>query len=507
MPRKGSRKVRTGCLTCKVRKVKCDEGKPYCQRCVSTGRKCDGYAPTIRNEVDHYRPLSNFLGTTDESKALQYFCEMAGPFLSGPAEPYFWTDLVMQFCHNEPAVRHCVIAISLLYEDMENRARSGEQLDNSLALQHYNSAIREVKRIGDQPVVLLVCLLFICIEFLQFNKEAAMRHCNHGIAILSTHQGSSSWVMEHLYPVFRRLSAVPFCVGNNSSDFPNLSVLELPVPTSFSTFSEAQAMMDDIFSQSARLSRSGDMYRTGPMRHGEPRPDLITEQARIHSLLNTWNILFQSSNFEVTPMTDITMNFVLLRYDICRICSRTTFSSDETVFDQFINDFRRMVERAGRIHVSNTRTPTFVFEMAFTPLFFFIVLRCRALDVRLDALRLMRILGAPRESLWENSALHAIGRRIIEIEHGVTLDHTGQPSSIPAGPPPDERRIRFFVAEPTASLQIGMNGNTIYGRRVDFFMRTLDDQIYLHSENLTQEESGHVMSERPGILDNIQFQG
>ncbi|KAL2807765.1 hypothetical protein BJX63DRAFT_60948 [Aspergillus granulosus] len=37
-------KVRTGCITCKIRRVKCDEGKPSCSRCVSTGRKCDGYA-------------------------------------------------------------------------------------------------------------------------------------------------------------------------------------------------------------------------------------------------------------------------------------------------------------------------------------------------------------------------------------------------------------------------------------------------------------------------------
>ncbi|KAI0896816.1 hypothetical protein F4806DRAFT_463028 [Annulohypoxylon nitens] len=36
-------KVRTGCITCKIRRVKCDETKPACTRCTSTGRKCDGY--------------------------------------------------------------------------------------------------------------------------------------------------------------------------------------------------------------------------------------------------------------------------------------------------------------------------------------------------------------------------------------------------------------------------------------------------------------------------------
>ncbi|KAL2208050.1 hypothetical protein CC79DRAFT_1333857 [Sarocladium strictum] len=38
-------KVRTGCLTCRIRRKKCDEEKPVCKRCVAAGVKCDGYAP------------------------------------------------------------------------------------------------------------------------------------------------------------------------------------------------------------------------------------------------------------------------------------------------------------------------------------------------------------------------------------------------------------------------------------------------------------------------------
>ncbi|TVY41805.1 Transcriptional regulatory protein [Lachnellula subtilissima] len=36
-------KVKTGCITCRIRKVKCDENKPFCQKCVNTSRTCDGY--------------------------------------------------------------------------------------------------------------------------------------------------------------------------------------------------------------------------------------------------------------------------------------------------------------------------------------------------------------------------------------------------------------------------------------------------------------------------------
>ncbi|KAF7516418.1 hypothetical protein G7054_g14160 [Neopestalotiopsis clavispora] len=105
MVRKGSRKVRTGCLTCKLRKVKCDEGKPACDRCTSTGRKCDGYAAEPQPGLTWYRP-SNLFQSIDkpiEGRALQLFCDTAAPSLAGPLDSYFWTHLVLQFSNFEPA--------------------------------------------------------------------------------------------------------------------------------------------------------------------------------------------------------------------------------------------------------------------------------------------------------------------------------------------------------------------------------------------------------------------
>ncbi|KAL7947147.1 hypothetical protein V8C42DRAFT_301946 [Trichoderma barbatum] len=42
-------KVRSGCDTCKRRKLKCDEGKPKCERCAKSGIECLGYgAPKVK---------------------------------------------------------------------------------------------------------------------------------------------------------------------------------------------------------------------------------------------------------------------------------------------------------------------------------------------------------------------------------------------------------------------------------------------------------------------------
>jgi hypothetical protein len=45
-------KVRSGCITCKRRHVKCDEAKPACQRCLKWQGTCEGYhleSPSKRN--------------------------------------------------------------------------------------------------------------------------------------------------------------------------------------------------------------------------------------------------------------------------------------------------------------------------------------------------------------------------------------------------------------------------------------------------------------------------
>ncbi|KAK9476482.1 hypothetical protein V1514DRAFT_336738 [Lipomyces japonicus] len=37
------RRTRTGCLTCRKRRIKCDEGKPLCANCIKSRRVCEGY--------------------------------------------------------------------------------------------------------------------------------------------------------------------------------------------------------------------------------------------------------------------------------------------------------------------------------------------------------------------------------------------------------------------------------------------------------------------------------
>lgn len=87
--------------------------------------------------------------------------------LSGIFNPTFWTRLVLQATHHEPAIRHVVLALGALHE----RSEVGPREEPSIfAMQQYGKAIRcLVKPIQEKQkqaadVALITCVLFVCFE-------------------------------------------------------------------------------------------------------------------------------------------------------------------------------------------------------------------------------------------------------------------------------------------------------------------------------------------------------
>ncbi|KAJ4149469.1 hypothetical protein NW754_000909 [Fusarium falciforme] len=41
------KRTKTGCLTCRKRRIKCDEGRPTCNNCIKSKRQCEGYSQRV----------------------------------------------------------------------------------------------------------------------------------------------------------------------------------------------------------------------------------------------------------------------------------------------------------------------------------------------------------------------------------------------------------------------------------------------------------------------------
>ncbi|KAH6658110.1 hypothetical protein BKA67DRAFT_673919 [Truncatella angustata] len=191
-------KTRTGCLTCKIRRVKCDETRPDCTRCTSTLRVCGGYAHVESPQSSQSSPNSLAIMTspsfdtqapTKSKRSFAFFVQRTCPQLAGFFGSEFWERLVLQAAYHEPAICHAVVAIGSLHEFYEYK-RVATDMTEAFALEQYNHAIRDLliplSNDGKQAVdvCLISCILFTCFENMQGHHDSAGRHIRSGVKLL-----------------------------------------------------------------------------------------------------------------------------------------------------------------------------------------------------------------------------------------------------------------------------------------------------------------------------------
>lgn len=273
-------KVRSGCLTCKARRIKCDEARPSCAKCISAGKQCAGYEgpPSRPNTQIELRPkaeasvLSTPVAnpsslTSSEGYALDYFRTRAlESLLPGSNWLLGWDQLILPLCQTEPAVVHATVALGSLGRALE--CEPGDHMQ--MALVQYNRTIFTLRNsiealhrnasTNAAELILTVCLLLFSFDTLQGNDAAAFLHLRNGLKILFEHaertQSTSPTAgkrrvllqtqprsrMDLLAQTFIRLDAD---LATLQDQDPYLyATLSLPVPDVFKSLSEAMVHLD-----------------------------------------------------------------------------------------------------------------------------------------------------------------------------------------------------------------------------------------------------------------------
>ncbi|KAE8548436.1 hypothetical protein TMatcc_010750 [Talaromyces marneffei ATCC 18224] len=198
MDSKKRRKSAFGCYTCKIRKVKCDEQKPHCQKCLSTGRVCDGY-PTQPPRGDRRPwlllavPVTQHLRTEDDYRAFQQFVNFV-PRLRNFSNTELWNTYILQMSHAEAAIQHIILSVGHLLgthaptSDKTWNMMQKEQ-QQQMVYYHYGKALNALVNSPnpDVYIVLLSCLIFCLFEELQGNCYPAIQHIVAGRDIILRH--------------------------------------------------------------------------------------------------------------------------------------------------------------------------------------------------------------------------------------------------------------------------------------------------------------------------------
>ncbi|WYZ33880.1 hypothetical protein EsH8_I_000156 [Colletotrichum jinshuiense] len=506
MARLGVAKVKTGCITCKIRRVKCDEARPACNRCVGTGRKCDGYVTPPTGAYSWAQllrvcPPPTVVAPEADLRALSFFRGVVAPVLAGHLDSYFWTHLVSQVSHQEIAAKHAALAISSLYENFKDDPLDRNANKNAFAVAHYNEAIRHLRTTTNQETVLFVCILFVCIDMLRGECKSAVDHCRHGVNILNGLSSRSRFIRDHLEPAFCRLGVFPFFFGVRPETFPVVAS-QGPAPTApFERLSQVQASLDPLLVRAIRFVRSADEYRLGD--ESCPKPDVATIQERdnINAELDAWNASFCTykeqkvvPNCKGAVVREALVEYLQeMNWLVAKIWIDTCFCRGDSVYDLHMDKFRAIIDIARQadslLQASRHKIPRpkFTFEMGFSPLLGFVVIKCRSLSLRLAALGLIKTIAHDRENCWDSNTLLAFGRRVIEVEHDLHLgpeediEHVIDDGTLP----PEGRRIKDSAMQPETRVVPRKDGVVTIWKQISFLMREPNGPVTVRDEMIT----------------------
>lgn len=452
----------------RIRKVKCDEGKPACRRCVSTGRSCDGYGvwgggqkPYSRSQAAQIqrpgavicRPVNAYFPSRipAEKECFDWFVIRTVRKLPGSYSSEFWSMILLQASHSEPAVLHASLALSAIHKTgiVNNDATSNME---QFALQNYVKAIGllkphfEAKQESSSRVILIVCIIFVSLELLRGHFGTARTHLENGLRIIKdSHESSPSSACGQSQ--FNALSGnfTSDCILESMSRLYIQSELFSPFDNDtgetfqqaeksltlrkFSSCKEAWRFLNGFMCTTMQLkssSRGCDASNSHPS-------SLINKRAVLLKNLKRWLSAFNASEKALLGSGSIEeqkfLHLLGIYHTMTTIMADTCLSDgDEMVFDSHTHLFKLLVRQieglyeTSRLDLSFEIHKTLPFRMAtsimdlgcIAPLYY-VAIKCRVHRVRCRAIDLLEPVRH-REGMWDPRIATLVARKALDLE-------------------------------------------------------------------------------------------
>ncbi|TVY32110.1 Beauvericin cluster-specific repressor, partial [Lachnellula subtilissima] len=509
-PRESKPKVRSGCFTCKKRRVKCDETSPACNRCTKFGRTCAGYMsdrekespPALKTRLAKgdrrallprtiqkvpifpLEPTTQIFQNDQDYSFINLFCVQTSRELSGVFELPIWNRIVLQASHEHAYILDAIITIGNLSKSVktaltneqptksfDNSSVSNPLTERDFALWHYQrflagSRWAVMNGAQDTRMTLIVCLLVVCIETLQWNHHQALTHVWSGMDLLDEwlasrqdrHEalpGISSpeprIIEDELFQQIRMLDAEAgiLCDPRPREYHERLrhegSSTVQTMPTRYTSMDESRLYLDLItrrtrhFISAVRPGKTGrsiipsEVESPGLRTHFdevEPFDGLYQSSAcllRRQQELYAFEIIRWSAAFEplyamVTPSEHEFLAFQLLkiRANVLTIQLYGEMATTEMEYDSFMPEFGRIV-RLAKTFLNHPCMPTLLLEGSFNwnqglifPLLL-VAAKCRDKSLRLQAIEMMSVRPW-REGPWWSLSTAQLGAWLVGIE-------------------------------------------------------------------------------------------
>ena len=191
----------------RIRKIKCDEAKPFCQKCVHTGRTCDGYETPFKLVTSHafnsartggdvgLRPMQSSTEITLQDIVSLNRDLSTKTILDVKLDCDAEAKQILQASLIDPPTRHAVLSLRALRQDLET-ATDGpawvpkQTCSYNYGLQQYSLALSglatQISSASPDGLkfTLICCQVLISIEQVRGNFSAMGLHIIRGLKIL-----------------------------------------------------------------------------------------------------------------------------------------------------------------------------------------------------------------------------------------------------------------------------------------------------------------------------------
>lgn len=455
--------------------MKCDEEKPSCLKCRSTGRTCDGYLTQEIYKGNAFQklqlkstgiitigrnPYVGIIGNDQERRGFKFFQFRTAQELATALNLTSWDYFMLQASHSNPAVLHAAIALGTLGERFQiNSVLTTENAQandrHEFACRQYYKAVAQVREqlCNNQEhsvdFILMSCILFTCFEFMQGNDAGALMHLRNGMEILRREQGGSSTdgltvlppaglpkepglMMEDITYVFAVLDVqATIWLGLESFQSPAWSLVRLPdtpppplIPERFPSLEEVKQSLYDQIATVYRFQRSAAAYLVSRSTDHAPRTALTERQERL-TQLSEWLLASEAfvqlgHDFSSDDLHGIT---------VMNINHKTTFilltvsfqPNEDTIYRSFHADFAEIVSLAETLlhpvssnasRPLSTQEPLLIFEFRALLIKPLYFTAIKCRHLRTCRQAISLLSASPwREGAWDSAAMARIAER------------------------------------------------------------------------------------------------
>ena len=459
----------------RIRKVKCDEGRPTCHRCISTGRICDGYGIWDGDGENLHRhracvtgmrdkrviprlPASisiPFSDNTEEKEYFEWFKCRSATKLPGSFISRFWDTLLFQASLNEPAVSHAILALSSAHKgaivnaDDQTKVTSAPSEQERFALKHYVKAINHLQpcfSVKDRTsfrVTLITCIAFVCLEFLRGHFKIAQAHLQNGLQILieaemlsndnigilqsKPHQESTDdWIIEAFSRLHLQVELFKYTFQH-----PCL-VLQVTSPQSptlvFHSINDAWQQLGQILNRVFLLTHHARQQALSQHRSTQYPQALPELQQQIQIDLARWLDRYESFKNTIPHDSSIeekkAYQGLPTYHTMATIMAATCLTpTNESIYDSHTSQFLLLIKQL--THLRTLASPAqilpagdmsrSIIDMGWIPPLYYTAIKCRVHRLRVHAIRLLESTSH-REGIWDAKAVACVARKVMEVE-------------------------------------------------------------------------------------------